>query len=490
MNGQLTRTYLMIMLLAVGLSATTGRWAFAQDVAVAEAVDETEAPKAEAEEEVDELAPLRKEQERLAAEAALSQAKLEAELRKMREETTVLQTKLALAQARHEAKMAEINQTQALADAEMAAKNRALQQELAEARQKVERLTAAQSLRDAEQAKALADAKAEVAAIESEMSLDNARQRKALADLKLENEKLQAEISLKQTQMSKQELEFNVSMAAHEREMKTLQADIAKRDLRYKWASGVNNKIEYAAEPYADGVLRISDRRIDLNGPIAYGTDDYVCDRIHFYNNQSKTEPIFIVIDRSPGGSVMVGYRILKAMEASEAPIHVVVKSFAASMAAAITTLADESYAYPNAIILHHQMSAGMSGNMTQMGERYEKMKEWAKRLHNPIAEKMGVSPDRFTEMMYEANSDGDWDEFATEAVKLKWVDHIVKEVREEGIIDKPEQQYGFFFFFQKELEKHEKTDGETGQRYLELPRLQPMDYYYLYNPDNYYRMR
>lgn len=486
MNGQLKNTYLMIMMLTVGLGATAGQWAFAQDVAVSEGVAEA----TDAEEETDELAPLRKEQERLAAEAALSQAKLEAELRKMREETTVLQTKLALSQAKHEAEMAELNQRQAKADIEMAAAAKALQQELAEANRTVERIQATQSLKDAEQAQALAAAKAEVAAIESEVSLNAARQRKALAALTLENEKLQAEISLKQTQMSKQELEFNASMAAHEREMKALQADIAKRDLRVQWASGVNNKIEYTAEPYADGVLRISDRRIDLNGPISYGTDDYVCDRIHFYNNQSKTEPIFIVIDRSPGGSVMVGYRILKAMEASEAPIHVVVKSFAASMAACITTLADHSYAYPNAIILHHQMSAGMSGNMTQMGEQYEKMKEWAERLHNPIAKKMGVSPKRFTEMMYEANSDGDWDEFATKAAELKWVDNIVKEIREEGIRDKPEQSYGFFFFFQKELEKHEKVDGETGNRYLELPRLQPMDFYYLYNPDSYYRMR
>ena len=50
---------------------------------------------------------------------------------------------------------------------------------------------------------------------------------------------------------------------------------------------------------------------------------------------------IFIVIDTSPRGSVMAGYRILKAMESSDAPVHVVVKSFAASMAAAITTLGE-----------------------------------------------------------------------------------------------------------------------------------------------------
>ena len=77
-------------------------------------------------------------------------------------------------------------------------------------------------------------------------------------------------------------------------------------------------------------------------------------------------------IDRCPGGSVMEGYRIVKAMQASKAPIHVVVKSFAASMAAVITTLAVHSYAYPNAVILHHQMSTGANGNMTQIKEQVE----------------------------------------------------------------------------------------------------------------------
>ena len=291
-----------------------------------------------------------------------------------------------------------------------------------------------------------------------------------------------------QTRLAKEDLDLKVRIAEHEREMKAYQTEISLREKREQWKSAITEPIGYTTEPYQDGVLRISDRRIDLNGPIYAGTDTHVCDRIHYYNNQSKTDPIFIVIDNSPGGSVMVGYRILKAMEASEAPIHVVVKSFAASMAACITTLADHSYAYPNAIILHHQMSAGASGNMTQIGEQYDRMKEWAKRLHNPLAAKMGVSPERFTEMMYEANSDGDWDEFATVAKELKWVDNIVEEIREDSIREQPTAQSSGFFFFQKELNKMKRTDPQTQMEYMQLPRLSPFDFYYIYNPDNYYR--
>ena len=61
---------------------------------------------------------------------------------------------------------------------------------------------------------------------------------------------------------------------------------------------------------------------------------DFVCSRIAFYNAIDSEAPIFIVIDRSPGGSVMSGYMMLQAMETSKAPVYVVVKGYAASMAA------------------------------------------------------------------------------------------------------------------------------------------------------------
>src|SRR5260221_10572633 len=113
-----------------------------------------------------------------------------------------------------------------------------------------------------------------------------------------------------------------------------------------------------------NGVLSISDRRIALNGVITSETANRVTERINYFNNQNKEFPIFIVIDDSPGGSVMAGYKILKTMHSSSAPVYVVVKSYAASMAAAICTLAQRSFAYPNAVILHHPISNGSHGNL------------------------------------------------------------------------------------------------------------------------------
>ena len=63
-------------------------------------------------------------------------------------------------------------------------------------------------------------------------------------------------------------------------------------------------------------------------------------------------------------------------------------------MAATITTLAERSYAYPNAIILHHQMSSRLmfaNLNITEQKEMYEESQKWWARLAGPIAKKMGI---------------------------------------------------------------------------------------------------
>ena len=200
---------------------------------------------------------------------------------------------------------------------------------------------------------------------------------------------------------------------------------------------------------------------------------------------QSTEHPIFIVIDSSPGGSVWSGYRILKAMEGSEAPVHVVVKSYAASMAAIITTLAEHSYAYPNAIILHHELSwYGVVGNLSQQSEFAEEAAEWWRRMATPVAEKMGISLKEFKTLMYEKSSSGDWQEFADVAREYNWVDEVVEKMWETSI-DKNPDRYGMQFWAMEGVE--EKRD-ENGRPYVELPRLEPYDFYFIYDPQGYYR--
>jgi ATP-dependent Clp protease protease subunit len=156
-------------------------------------------------------------------------------------------------------------------------------------------------------------------------------------------------------------------------------------------------------------------------------------------------------------------------------------------MAAVITTLAPHSFIYENAIILHHQMSSGSRGNMTQMKEALEAARELDRRMNTPVAKKMGISLEAFRKKMYEHNSDGDWEEYGDKAVKLHWVDKVVKRVEETGVVKKPEKNSSSNLIISLLGMKEEQTDA-NGVKYVPLPRLEPFDFYYIYNRDNYFR--
>ncbi|MDE2489790.1 MAG: ATP-dependent Clp protease proteolytic subunit [Elusimicrobia bacterium] len=317
------------------------------------------------------------------------------------------------------------------------------------------------------------------------LKLDNDIARAAVdaAQVKADAEKLQMDVAMRKLDFESRKLKIAAEVA--DSKTVALKADLDLRAKKEEWKSQANRDPDYEAQPFKDGVLTISDRRIALDGPIVTGVADYVTDRIHYFNNKSSTEPIFIVIDRCPGGSVMEGYRIVKAIQASRAPVSVVVKSYAASMAAVIATLAPHSYAYPNAIILHHQIMSFSFGNLTEQKEQLADLKKWYRRLSAPVAAKMGISLDQFTKEMYQHNSDGNWEEFGDKAVKLKWVDHVVREIRETGIVKQPGDAaptpMSAMFGLKEEVD-------HDGKRFMRLPRLQPYDAYWIDNQDGYYR--
>jgi len=315
--------------------------------------------------------------------------------------------------------------------------------------------------------------------------------RDELSKLEAEKDKLAREGDIAKLRAEMLSNELKALQAESAMEVTRLQSDIARIEAAERRAHYADSTPVFLENPLRDdGVLVISDRRIPLNGMILGSTADFVTSRIHYWNNKDSKLPIFIVIDDCPGGSVMAGYRILKAMQSSEAPIHVVVKSFAASMAACITTLAEESYAYPNAIILHHQISSSLAFarlNLTQQREFFEESQRWWERLATPVAEKMGITTDEFIKQMYARSTSGDWSEFADQAKELKWVNHIVNGIEETSVNkdpdapDRPRQA--------PQTALAEEHDAE-GRPFVWLPRLNPKDCYFLYNPDGYFRMR
>lgn len=340
----------------------------------------------------------------------------------------------------------------------------------------------------------IAKLKLERELITERLALESAKREEAVKDavVKSEVEIAERTRAFEISRLTSEKLAADLKAVQSEAALKVirLQSEIDGIEMAAKRETYADSAPVYLKNPLReDGVLVISDRRIALNGMIANSTAEYVTSRIDFWNNRNRELPIFIVIDNCPGGSVMAGYQILKAMEASSAPIHVVVKSFAASMAACITTLAEESYAYPNAVILHHQISSQIASarlNLTQQKEFYEESNRWWERLAAPVAQKMGVTTDKLIEEMYSKSTSGDWSEFGDKAVELKWVNHIITGVLESSVTQNPDAETKDD---KKKTASVEEIDSE-GKVFTYLPRLNPKDVYFLYNPDGYYRMR
>ena len=362
-----------------------------------------------------------------------------------------------------------------------------------------ERLTAELASRRAELERTALKTEEEKARLAAEFDVARQKADRELATLKMENEKLMIESAIAKSKADLRLSEMRMQEAEERTGITRLATVIEQKEKQLTAAQYATSDPAYPENPHQGKTLIISDRRLSLNGPIMTLTADDVSDRIAYFNNKNSKLPIFIVIDNSPGGSVMAGYKILKAMQGSEAPVYVVVKSFAASMAACIATLADKSFAYPNAVILHHQISSGSFGNLTQQKESIQEIEEWWQRLAGPIAAKMGISTEDFIRKMYSKVSTGDWSEFADKAVGLKWVDHIVEEVRETAQVKHPDltprPTPTFTFLPLRGAEASAAipymTEGidEKGRPCMFLPRPNPKDVYYMFNPDGYYRM-
>ncbi len=430
--------------------------------------------------EAEEAAPELTEEEK---EAKAKEDALDKELKQLRKQRDLISLQNSIRSEEMKAELAAMREEKDRLALENSIFREKLASEFEEAKAHIERLNS------------------QVNTINKQIALDTAEQNRALqlelSEMKAQEERLKLELSIAQKQNERQMHEIRLTEAKLKLKRSELEVGLAeltaqlsrkeKEDLIHDQVYREKETM-YLREPFVDGVLHVSDRRVALNGLIWSGLANYVSERINFYNNQSSDYPIFIVIDSSPGGSVMAGYKIMKAMQSSQAPVYVVVKSYAASTAAVIATLAERSYAYPNAILLHHQMSWGVMGNLTQQKEFLEDTQEWWRRLAQPVAEKMGLTLDEFVDKMYKENSNGDWSEFADQAKANNWIDVVVDRVWEMAV-DKDPDRFGMRRYASAPAPLNEMKD-EHGRSYIQLPRLDPFDFYYIYDPDNYYRFK
>jgi ATP-dependent Clp protease protease subunit len=423
--------------------------------------------------------------------------KLAQEVDKLQMEVKKLQLEQSIRELAHQESLLTLQQKKEKLILEKELISEQAQRELAELTAQKDKLLIENEVQAAKETQEASKLNTTKTRLELENAIKEAQQKQVQAEMQAEldkatltnalqqerNKQTQLKIELETAKMSFEVAKIELTKAKQSLSLEDLNRKIAERDSQEAWRSQVNELPKYLKEPFVEGRLIISDRRIQLEEIIWDGAGDRVVERIHYFNNKSSEYPIFLIITRCYGGSVMEGAKILKAMEESQAPIYVVVESFAASMAAILTTLADRSYALPNAMILHHQVWGVFWGNSTEVKEQVEIVEEWSKRILKPVAQKMGITLEDFTKQMYENNANGNWMEFADTASKLKWVDSIVGHIRDTSVIKQPVQEEAS----SPVIEQFEKVD-EKGQRYLKLPRLSPPDFYYLYNPDSYYR--
>lgn len=347
--------------------------------------------------------------------------------------------------------------------------------------------------------------------LENENMLRKARNEAKLAEIEIQKKKLDAvaardkvreELAMLERNNRLREAELDIKIARTKQDLTLTRRnrELARVKVTETLRGIASTDVPaYRTDPLENGRLYISDRRVECNGLVTDGLAATIVERIALLNNQNSEYPIFLVIDSSPGGSVSAGYQILKAMESSKAPVYVVVKNYAASMAAIITTWAERSFCYSGTIILQHQPSTGFKGNLTQLGENLEHVTLWTRRITDKIATKMGMTYQEYVAQMYKHNSRGDWTEFGDGAKQWKWVTDVVDTMEESGIVRKNTQNA---VAAQQQQQQQPGIDpapdprksgeyliDERGKPYVLLPTLAPGDVWMIYDPDNFYRI-
>jgi len=247
----------------------------------------------------------------------------------------------------------------------------------------------------------------------------------------------------------------------------------------------VNHKCEYLDNPLlGNGTLVLSDRTINLGFIINSFLASKVEHQIDFFNNKNPHKPIFLIIDINFGGSTLAAERIINKMKHSQSPVYVVVKELAASASAVITAAAKKSYIYQNASIVHHQPHAFVSKslNYKEAKEITDELSQAFKRFMAPVYKKMGISWDKFIDKMYSKSVSGDWLEYGDDAVKNKFVDIVVSDIRDTSIYTKENDNNRFSLLSLLFGQKNQKSLKQMLEEDMLLNR---QDFCYFYDITN-----
>lgn len=172
------------------------------------------------------------------------------------------------------------------------------------------------------------------------------------------------------------------------------------------------------------------DRQIFI-GDVSAGLGIAVDTMIRFWNQYDDKKGI-AVEDRAPikmyidsnGGSLTDAFTIINAMQLSKTPIYTIVIGAAYSAGFFIAIAGHKRYAYPLASFLYHEGSAANGGTANQFQNFSEFYKKQLKQLKMHTLKNTNIS-----EELYEEKKRDDWWIDTDEALELKIIDEISKEL-------------------------------------------------------------
>lgn len=109
--------------------------------------------------------------------------------------------------------------------------------------------------------------------------------------------------------------------------------------------------------------------------------------------------PIYLVIN-SPGGSVIGGAQIITAMQESKSKIYTVCIEMCASMAFMIHQYGEKRYMLDRSIIMSHQASTGVDGEMEKIYSILKLLSKYLVDLDAPIARRAGLTPEQYKSLV------------------------------------------------------------------------------------------
>jgi len=168
-------------------------------------------------------------------------------------------------------------------------------------------------------------------------------------------------------------------------------------------------------------------RTIFINGVVGQNVVAQAA-RLRHLDKVSKA-PIYVILD-SPGGSVLDGAVFISAMEAAESPVITICHRMCASMAAMILEYGTKRYAFDRSIIMFHQASAGVDGELGKMQSMLKFLSNYIATFEQHVAYRMGISLQDYRARMYNEY----WMDSAT-ALKHRAIDSIVSVNLDRGEI-------------------------------------------------------